>query len=247
MSKYKIAITADTYRLSSEIINLVQAPFAARGLVEVVSELGGMPVILPDVAAARGEEYAETFDGLILPGGPDVDPTFFQEEPWYKLGRTNRRRDEFELEIFKAFYEAGKPILGICRGCQLINIALGGSVYQDLGTQRPETTIKHAQAASGELPTHHVAIAQASALFQTFGAAAFVNSRHHQGIKTVGKGLVVSATATDGVVEGIETQASDQIVAVQWHPENMWQEHAEMRQFFADFMARVGNKRNFAK
>ena len=239
MSKFKIAITADTYRFSSEIINLVQAPFAARGLIEVINALGAVPVILPDVLSAHGEDYTEAFDGLILPGGPDVDPTFFQEEPVAKLGRTNRLRDEFELEIFRAFYKVGKPILGICRGCQLINIALGGSVYQDLGTQYSQAVLKHAQAASGEMPTHHVNLTEGSVLYKILGATAFVNSRHHQGINKVGEGLVVTATASDGVVEGIETKISDQIIAVQWHPENMWQQHLEMRQIFADFLARV--------
>ena len=85
--------------------------------------------MLPDVPGAKGEDYAEMFDALIIPGGPDADPSFFGEEPWMHIGMTNYKRDVFEAEIFKAFYKAGKPIFGICRGCQFINIMMGGSVY----------------------------------------------------------------------------------------------------------------------
>jgi len=99
-------------------------------------------VVLPDVPGARGEDYVDLFDGLIIPGGPDVDPTLFGEEPKWKIGRTNYKRDLFELELFRAFYQAGKPIFGICRGCQLINIALGGNVYQDLPSEDPQCTIR---------------------------------------------------------------------------------------------------------
>ena len=111
--KLRIAITADTYPYASEVTNLVDAPFAPRGLVEVIARLGAIPVILPDVPSARGEEYVELFDGLILRGGVDVDPTLFGEEPVWKIGRTNYKRDLFDLSLFRAFYQAGKPVFGI--------------------------------------------------------------------------------------------------------------------------------------
>lgn len=239
MSKLRIAITADTYPYASDVTNLVRAPFTARGLVDIINELGAVPVVLPDVPGANGENYVDMFDALIIPGGPDADPTFFGEEPWKALGATNYKRDVFEAEIFKAFYRAGKPIFGICRGCQFINIMLGGSVYQDLATQNPDAYIRHSQGANGCYPTHHVAVEKGSCLYEALGAAAYVNSRHHQGIKKVGEGLKVTATAPDGVVEAIESADGNQIVAVQWHPENMWQEHPEMRKLFADFIGRV--------
>lgn len=239
MSKLRIAITADTYPYASDVTNLVRAPFTARGLVDIINELGAVPVVLPDVPGANGEDYVDMFDALIIPGGPDADPTFFGEEPWKALGATNYKRDVFEAEIFKAFYRAGKPIFGICRGCQFINIMLGGSVYQDLATQNQDAYIRHSQGANGCYPTHHVAVEAGSCLYEALGATAYVNSRHHQGIKKVGEGLKVTATAPDGVVEAIESAEGNQIVAVQWHPENMWQEHPEMRKLFADFIGRV--------
>ncbi len=238
MSKLRIAITADTYPYASDVTNLVRAPFTARGLVDIINELGALPVVLPDVPAAKGEDYVDLFDALIIPGGPDADPTFYGEEPSRHIGSTNYKRDVFEAELFKAFYKAGKPIFGICRGCQFINILMGGSVYQDLAADNPDSYIRHSQGADGSYPTHHVEIAKGSSLYKSLGATAYVNSRHHQGIKKVGEGLNVTAKAADGVVEAVET-ADGQIVAVQWHPENMWQEHAEMRRLFEDFISRV--------
>ena len=238
MSKLRIAITADTYPYASDVTNLVRAPFTARGLVDIINKLGALPIVLPDVSGAKGEDYVDLFDALIIPGGPDADPTFYGEEPSRHIGSTNYKRDVFEAELFKAFYKAGKPIFGICRGCQFINILMGGSVYQDLAADNPDSYIRHSQGADGSYPTHHVEIAKGSSLYKSLGATAYVNSRHHQGIKKVGEGLTVTAKAADGVVEAIET-ADGQIVAVQWHPENMWQEHAEMRRLFEDFIGRV--------
>ena len=238
MSKLRIAITADTYPYASDVTNLVRAPFTARGLVDIINELGALPVVLPDVPGAKGEDYVDLFDALIIPGGPDADPTFYGEEPSRHIGSTNYKRDVFEAEVFKAFYKAGKPIFGICRGCQFINILMGGSVYQDLAADNPDSYIRHSQGADGSYPTHHVEVAKGSSLYKSLGATAYVNSRHHQGIKKVGEGLTVTAKAADGVVEAVET-ADGQIVAVQWHPENMWQEHSEMRRLFEDFIGRV--------
>lgn len=238
MSKLRIAITADTYPYASDVTNLVRAPFTARGLVDIINELGALPVVLPDVPGAKGEDYVDLFDALIIPGGPDADPTFYGEEPSRHIGSTNYKRDVFEAELFKAFYKAGKPIFGICRGCQFINILMGGSVYQDLAADNPDSYIRHSQGADGSYPTHHVEVAKGSSLYKSLGATAYVNSRHHQGIKKVGEGLTVTAKAADGVVEAVET-ADGQIVAVQWHPENMWQEHAEMRRLFEDFIGHV--------
>lgn len=239
MSKLRIAITADTYPFASDITNLVRAPFTARGLVEAIAHEGALPIVLPDVPGAKGEDYEPLFDALIIPGGPDADPTFFGEEPIWATGTTNYKRDVFEAEVFKAFYAAGKPIFGICRGCQFINILLGGNVWQDLKTQNPKAYIRHAQAAPGGYPTHHVAIEKGSAISHALGEAAYVNSRHHQAVKDLGRGLRITAAAPDGVIEGIETEKDDQIVAVQWHPENMWQEHPEMLRLFTDFLARA--------
>lgn len=239
MTKLRIAITADTYPYAGDVTNLVRAPFTARGLVDVIHELGALPIVLPDVPGAAGDDYTELFDALVLPGGPDMDPTFFGEEPVWKIGTTNYLRDVFELELFRAFRASGKPILGICRGCQLINTAMGGTIYQDLPSQNPAAYIRHSQAAPGSYPTHHIAVEAGSLLSHALGERAYVNSRHHQAIRAVAPGLRAVAKAPDGVVEAVESAEGTQILAVQWHPENMWQEHPEMKALFADFIDRA--------
>ena len=99
MSKLRIAITADTYPYASDVTNLVRAPFTARGLVDIINELGALPVVLPDVPGAKGKDYVDLFDALIIPGGPDADPTFYGEEPSRHIGSTNYKRDVFEAEL----------------------------------------------------------------------------------------------------------------------------------------------------
>lgn len=239
MKKLRIAITADTMPEISHVTNLKLAPFAPRQLVEVIGKLGALPVILADVQDAQPEEFVDLFDGLIIPGGPDVDPRFFGEQPVWALGRTNYKRDAFEIGLIKAAHAAGKPLFGICRGCQVINVAFGGTVWQDLPSQCPEANIQHTQKALGAYPVHEVRFSENSSLFATLGETAQVNSRHHQAVRQLGKNLKATAFAPDGVIEGIEGTEGASVVAVQWHPENMWPEHEEMKRLFADFLSRV--------
>lgn len=219
MRKIRIAITADT--LSDPAVPLWQdgAPYAPRDLCRILASLGAIPVILPDTAAARGEDYLVLYDGLIIPGGPDTAPHFFGEEPHQEIGPTNEKRDIFEWEILRAAAGAGKPILGICRGMQLFNIFRGGNVYQDLSLY-PSVRIQHAQKTPDDQPSHHISIKEDSLLSSFLGPSAFVNSRHHQSIRRIGDGLSVTARAPDGVIEGIESD--DRLfLGVQWHPESL--------------------------
>ncbi|MDR0200491.1 MAG: gamma-glutamyl-gamma-aminobutyrate hydrolase family protein [Streptococcaceae bacterium] len=242
MKKAIIAITADQLVEPSAVINQVKADFSPNDLKEAIFAAGGIPIVLPfPEDTTRVEETTQalvkTFDGLVIPGGPDLDPINFGEEPIAELGRSNYKRDAFELALVKAAQETGKPILGICRGLQLINVALGGTLYQDLAVQYPQIRIKHAQAAPGEQPTHHVAMSPGSYLYQLFGDSAYVNSRHHQAAHKIAKGLTVVATSPDGVIEALES-SDGEILAVQWHPENMWREHEEQFKLFEDFVKR---------
>lgn len=237
-----IAITADTYPHPTDQMALRKAPFVSRGLVEAIAACGAVPVMLPDVSGAEGRAYIEMADALIIPGGPDMDPRFFGEEPIWQNGYTHYKRDVFEMEIFRAFHAAGKPMLGICRGCQLMNIALGGDVYQDLPAQCPSAYIKHKQAAPGDEPTHHVDVAKESLLAQSIGTRAYVNSRHHQAIRRVADSLHVTAKAPDGVIEAVES-ADGKILGVQWHPEDLWRADPAMKQLFKDFIRRAAEGR----
>lgn len=234
-----IAITADVRVADSEVINERRDDFAPRGAVDAVLAAGGLPIVLPYTAPELSEELVNTFDGLLIPGGPDVDPTFFGEEPIPEIGRTYYKRDAFEIALVKATMAAKKPIFGICRGIQVINIAMGGTVFQDLGVQDPSCRIRHAQAAPGEFPTHHVVIEPHSYVRSILKTdRSYVNSRHHQAVRKVAVGLTVSAQSDDQVIEAVESTQNSEIVAVQWHPENMWQEFPDQLEFFKDLVKR---------
>jgi putative glutamine amidotransferase len=237
--KLRIAVTSRTLTKFNENVTMRNAPYVPRDLITILGKLDVIPFVLPDVEGACGRDYVDMADALFLPGGQDVDPVFFGEEPTWKIGAADYKMDRFEIELVRAFYRAGKPIAGICRGIQVLNVALGGTLYQDLQADNPDAYIRHSQAADGSYPTHHVTVEPGSRLHAALGDTAFVNSRHHQSIRKLAPGLKVTAVAPDGVIEGVESAEGDQVVAVQWHPENMWQEHPEMRQLFVNFVKRV--------
>ena len=242
MKKIRAAISADTFLETTGVINQIRAPFAPRPLIDALANVGMISVILPYTEEASGTDYIDMFDVLVIPGGPNMAPRFYGEEPRWDIGVTYDKRDIFELSLIRAACRAGKPVLGICRGLQVINVAVGGSLYQNLQSEREGTFIQHAQKTPGDVPTHSVSIEENSVLGRIFGRQAFVNSRHREGVKKLGNGLKITARSPDGVVEGIESKGSEQIVAVQWHPENLWREHEEMKRFFTDFADRAERK-----
>ena len=234
----RIAIPADTLTQATNIINERNAAFAPRPLIEAIVKSGGVPVIFPSVEPELAADYLGLFDGIIFAGGADVDPTFYNEEPHQQLGTTYRKRDLFEIALLKQALAADKAVMGICRGMQLINIALGGSVYQDL-SEDPRKTLKHAQDAPGNLPSHHVTVDEDSRLFNLVGRRPYVNSRHHQALHKIAPVLHVTAVADDQVPEAVESTANDQVLAVQWHPENMFKHYQYSQNLFADLIKRA--------
>jgi putative glutamine amidotransferase len=168
----------------------------------------------------RSADYARALDGLVLQGGADVSPLTYGEEPLSREWAGDRLRDVYEIELVHEFIDAGKPVLGICGGLQIINVAFGGSLYQDIATQRagalPHLTDDYERNA------HEVSILPGSALAQLYPGVerARVNSIHHQSIKTLGRGLVVEARAEpDGVIEAVRHTEKRYVFATQWHPE----------------------------
>lgn len=233
----RIAIPADTLTEATNVINERNAPFAPRPAIEAIVKSGGVPVILPSVDPKFVEDYIDLFDGIIFAGGFDVDPTFFGEEPHQKLGSTYRKRDLFEIALLKESIKANKAIMGICRGMQIINVGLGGTLYQDL-SENPDSFIKHSQNAPGNLPSHHVNVSKDSTLFNLVGERPYVNSRHHQALKDIAPSLKVVATADDHVPEAVESVDGNQILAIQWHPENMFKHYEYSKNIFSDLIAR---------
>lgn len=176
-------------------------------------------LITPAHAVASIPDLLDHCSGLVLTGGEDIDPAYYGEEPIPELGITNRQRDEAELFVLELALERGMPILGICRGCQLLNVKLGGTLYQDLTAQREES-LGHIQSEPWERRTHHVKIRPGSRLERIVGdREMLINSFHHQGIKDVAPDLRVVALAEDGTVEAVESDTHTWLLGVQWHPE----------------------------
>jgi len=208
----------------------------------VASSAGGVPWMIPllhdDLDTLRA--IYDRIDGLMIPGGVDMNPATFGEAVRAECGQIDPARDVVELQLARWAVEDRKPILGLCRGLQVINVALGGTLFQDLGSQRPGA-IKHDCFPSAEYArdylAHDVAVADGSRLRAAFEQPAVpVNSMHHQGIKDLASGLVASAVAPDGLVEGIESVNGHFLVAVQWHPEVFESTDPHTRQLFSDFI-----------
>lgn len=234
----RIAIPADTLTEATNIINERNAAYAPRPLIEAIVKSGGLPVIFPSVDPELIPNYLDLFDGIIFAGGSDVDPTFYGEEPHQELGSTYFKRDLFEVALVKAALEANKALMGICRGMQVINVALGGTVFQDL-SEDPRQTLKHSQNGPGNFPSHHVNVKQDSRIFNLVGSRPYVNSRHHQALNQIGNDLRVTARADDQIPEAIESIDNDRVLAVQWHPENMFKHYDYSQALFADLIQRA--------
>ena len=168
----------------------------------------------------RLRDYARHLDGLVLQGGADVSPQSYAETPTRPEWSGDRTRDMYELELLHEFVEAGKPVLGICRGCQLINVAFGGTLYQDIATDVP-TALAHVHD-DYDRHRHEIVFPQDSSLAKLFGQrlGGVVNSIHHQAVKTLGRDMQVEALSVpDGVVEAIRYRKAPFVMGLQWHPE----------------------------
>ncbi|WP_374492979.1 gamma-glutamyl-gamma-aminobutyrate hydrolase family protein [Zoogloea sp.] len=183
-----------------------------------------VPSILKDGPIHRSNirlrDYAEYLDGLVLQGGADVSPEAYGEEPLHVDWAGDRVRDAYEMELLHEFVEAGKPVLGICRGMQLINVAFGGSLYQDIPSQFTDAS-RH-QAEAYDRHSHGVRFLEDGRFAHWFGQAdgGEVVSIHHQCVRSLGRNLVVEAVASeDGMIEAIRHSGTDFVVGVQWHPE----------------------------
>lgn len=166
-------------------------------------------------------DYVREIDGLVLQGGADVSPESYGEMPLAHEWRGDRVRDLYEIDLFWECVIQGRPVLGVCRGAQLINVALGGTLYQDIRTQRPEA-VAHFDAEAYDSHEHEILIEPASRLSQIYGGLmhARVNSIHHQAVKDLGSSLAVEArSAGDGMIEAIRWSGTGYAVGLQWHPE----------------------------
>jgi len=217
------------------------APWSAlrQEYVDAIVAAGGAPMLIPlGIGKEAIERILPMLDGLVLTGGDDITPEQYGERPHEKLGRVNPQRDEMELELARRAMEIDLPTLGICRGIQLLAVAGGGTLYQDLPTQRPDLGPHHIGEHGRDHLAHDVDIVAGSRLAAALGSSRVrVNSLHHQAVAQVPPGFMVTAESGDGVVEGMERPDLRFVVALQCHPEGIWRTMApEMGRLFSAFV-----------
>lgn len=203
--------------------------YVADGYFTGIAEAGGIPLIIPLVEEQEvWREIIERMDGLIFTGGLDIHPQFYGEGLHPKIGELYPFRDRQEIAAARYAMELDKPIIGICRGCQVLNVAKGGSLYQDINSQR-EGCYLHTQTAPRDEGSHYIEIAGDSRLYEVFGARSlFTNSFHHQAVKELAAGFRKVAETKDGILEGFESEKHTFVMGIQFHPEMMWHTHTEM-------------------
>ncbi len=208
---------------------------------EAVATAGGAPVLVPllkEEDALRATYDA--CDGILIPGGVDMDPATYGETPHEKLGRIDPDRDRVELQITRWCIEDKKPLLGLCRGLQVINVAQGGTLFQDLDAQL-DGAIRHdyfpTYGFDREHLSHDVAVEPSSRLHSLVNLDQLpVNSMHHQGVRQLGRGLLACARSSDGLIEAVESTNGHWMVGVQWHPEVFENTDPHTRDLFRGFV-----------
>lgn len=197
---------------------------------------GGIPVLLP-IVKSEDLSLLDIVDGLLLPGGLDIDPVFYNEEPSSKLGSVDYDWDLSDLRLCKRALYVNMPILGICRGHQVLNVACGGSLIQDINTE-VNNVLKHEQEQDYYNPIHQVIVKKATLAYRVFGTEKLqTNSSHHQAVKDPARGFIISASSSDSVVEAIESTEHSFVLGLQWHPERMYSKFPEMLKPFKAFVS----------
>jgi putative glutamine amidotransferase len=204
---------------------------------QAIQHCGGAPIIIP---VSQTRETFETIfhrlDGLLLTGGPDLNPRFYGEQPLRELGEVDEGLDRMEIEAARTAFQRDLPILGICRGIQVLNVSQGGTLYQDIPSQLKES-IGHSQRADTSVLTHSIRLEKGTLLHGILKSKeVWVNGKHHQAIKDLAPGLTVSARARDGVIEAVEHPSKKFILGVQWHPEGTWKNDLYSKKLFLAFV-----------
>lgn len=203
-----------------------------RAYVDAIVAAGGIPIVVPPTDLSAVEAISSTLDGLLLTGGVDVHPARYGTAADGRL-RVDNDLDRIELELVRQLLSDRRPVLGICRGQQLVNVALGGTLVQDL----PSEGKHHSRDGHSGWIDHPIEVDGESRLAQLLGTTHLtVNSYHHQAIRQLGRGLRAAAWAPDGVIEGVESEEHDWLVAVQFHPERLVPTHEPSRRLFAAFV-----------
>ena len=212
--------------------------FVTNPYIQSIRYSKGLPLILPLVRSDHViDEYVKFCDGFLFCGGDDITPLLFGEEPRDGNGKTDITVDLFQIRLMKRVLASQKPVLAICRGMQILSVACGGTIWQDMSLT-PGRILNHMQqSASRSEVSHRIRIERGSRLKQYAGSCLYVNSFHHQAVNMPGKGVSVSARAQDGTIEAVELDSHPFAIGVQWQPECMYRTSQEMRDLFHEFVA----------
>ncbi len=206
--------------------------------LDAVIAAGGIPLVLPLTDAQTDiEALAHLCDGFLFTGGPDLHPALFHEETMQYCGAIQERRDTLEIQLLHEVNRLDKPVFGICRGIQLLNVALGGSLYQDIPAQVGGLPVAHSQHPPYDVAVHSVRVEPESPLAQIVNKRELmVNSMHHQAVKELAPGLKCAARSKDGLAECVFMPDKKFFLAVQWHPEYLWRAHQDEQKIISAFV-----------
>ncbi|MEG1016484.1 MAG: gamma-glutamyl-gamma-aminobutyrate hydrolase family protein [Oscillospiraceae bacterium] len=209
-----------------------------------IKRAGGVPVkLMPTTDTRKLEEYAKKCDGFVFPGGADIDPAIYKEQKLECCGAQFQIRDNFETALLPIVMKNKKSILGICRGIQLINAVLGGTLWQDIQAQRPDVQKSHNFPDKSAQGVHKVLVTEGTLLGKIVREKTLlVNSMHHQAVKDTAQGLHVCAVSDDGIIEAVEMPSYPFLLAVQWHPEHLAAQEAVEQGIFDAFVAAAADK-----
>ena len=211
--------------------------YVPSGYVSAVKKAGAIPVLIPYGNKEEIEDVLSIVDGVIVTGGADVNPLMYGEMWHTTQGQADGARDYFDIQLIKSCYEKNIPLFGICRGCQIINVAFGGTLYQDNMEAGSHVSV-HNQKNRHDYPSHLIDIEKDSFLYEVCGDVYPVNSFHHQSVKELGKGLKIVAKAKDGIVEAIQHETAF-VWACQFHPEMMHKQDPKMQEIFNHYIQSI--------
>jgi putative glutamine amidotransferase len=245
-----IGITADLSAGRRAGTDAAREPthFLPQRYCRAITDGGGVTLILPSMSSLGAvNRLLDVLDGLLISGGDfDIHPSFYGEKPLPGLGVIKPERTQFELEVAAAALKRDLPVLGLCGGAQAINVVLGGTLYQDIATQVPRAG-NHQQAEKKASGGHRIFLHRDTRLREIIGRGSVeVNTTHHQAVKRTGKGLIINATAEDGLIEGIESEQHSFVLGVQWHPEVLAVRYGHQRRIIESFIQACRGQRNGA-
>ncbi|MGM9902983.1 hypothetical protein A5844_001738 [Enterococcus sp. 10A9_DIV0425] len=232
-----IGIAANQLTKAIDTFQGNQVTYTPQGFVNAVTQAGGLPIVLPISSPESAAAFIQKIDKLLLAGGQDISPDLYGEAPHPKLGGVNKQRDLFEQALILEALKQKKPIFAVCRGMQLLNVTLGGTLYQDLSLY-PQWTIKHDQQPTPpQFTTHEINASPDTLLSPLVKESCYVNSYHHQAIKDLAPSLKAIAFSPDGLIEAVESQTEDtRLLGVQWHPELSHQTNPVDQEIFDFFV-----------